>query len=283
MANRAKQPKFSGIPGDYQTFCEDFELFWESLGGTTGTDDRQKLHVFKNCLDETNAKVCASRMLSGSSEFSYQIFKNEMDQKYSLRMTDREARKNWESVNLKYEGRLSVNTWETFCVKFEEARRHVKNLAPWEGRELLLAQLPHEVRCKLLTEEEKKSKLRIRVTGLETLDNSRIFEFFKRAIGVNLQTVKTTPQGTEVQVYDISDLTRLLSHDNKALTTGESLKLTAVRFQMSEKEIMEWVTNYVRVDEVSRAYVKPGQEWKNNPRPHRPAVAWNIDQKAREV
>ncbi len=47
------------------------------------------------------------------------------------------------------------------------------------------------------------------------------------------------------------------SHDNKAMTTGESLKLTAVRFQMSEKEIMEWLTNYVRVDEVSRAYVKP--------------------------
>jgi hypothetical protein len=35
--------------------------------------------------------------------------------------------------------------------------------------------------------------------------------------------------------------------------------------------------------EVSRAYVKPGQEWKSNSRPHRPAVAWNIDEKAREV
>ncbi len=74
-------------------------------------------------------------------------------------MTDRESRKNWESVHLKYEGRLSVNAWETFCVKFKEARRHVKNLAPWEGRELLLAQLPHEVRCKLLTEEVKKKKI----------------------------------------------------------------------------------------------------------------------------
>ncbi len=80
-----------------------------------------------------------------------------------------------------------------------------------------------------------------------------------------------------MQVYDISDLMKLLSHDNKALTTGESLKLTAVRFQMSEKEIIEWVTNYVRVDELSRAYVKPGQEWKKIPRSHRPAVAWNID------
>ncbi len=85
-------------------------------------------------------------------------------------MTDREAKQNWESVNLKYKGGLSVNAWETFCVKFEAARRHVKNIAPWEWRELLLAQLPHEVRCKCLTEEDKKSKLIIRVTGLETLD-----------------------------------------------------------------------------------------------------------------
>ncbi len=58
---------------------------------------------------------------------------------------------------------------------------------------------------------------------------------------------------------------KLLSHDNITLTTGESLKLTTIRFQMSEKEIMEWVTYYVRVDEVSRAYVNPGQEWKSNP------------------
>ncbi len=86
-----------------------------------------------------------------------------------------------------------------------------------------------------------------------------------------------------MQVNDISDLMKLLLHDNKALTTGESLKLTAVKLKMSEKEIMEWLTNYVRVDEVSRAYVKPGQEWKSNPQLHRPAVAWNIDQKAREV
>jgi hypothetical protein len=69
IAKRAKQPKFSVILGDYQTFCEDLELFWESLGGTIGTDDRQRLHVFKNCLVESNAKICASRMLSGSRKF----------------------------------------------------------------------------------------------------------------------------------------------------------------------------------------------------------------------
>jgi hypothetical protein len=73
------------------------------------------------------------------------------------------------------------------------------------------------------------------VNGLETLDNNRVFVFFKRAIGENLQTAKLTPQGSEVQVYDFADVMKLLSHDNKTLTTGESLKLTTIRFQMSEK------------------------------------------------
>ncbi len=91
-----------------------------------------------------------------------------------------------------------------------ETMEEVKCLAPWEGRELLLAQLLHEVRCKLLTEEEKKSKLRIKVNGLETLYNNRVFEFFKRVIGVNLQTVKTMPQGTEVQVYDITEFKNII-------------------------------------------------------------------------
>jgi hypothetical protein len=44
MANRAKQPLFTGVPGDYQTFCENFELFWESLGG------RSLRTIDKNCM-----------------------------------------------------------------------------------------------------------------------------------------------------------------------------------------------------------------------------------------
>ncbi len=111
MANRAKQPVFTGIPGEYQTFCENFELFWESLGGTMIADDRQKFHVFKNCLDTTNAQICASRMLSTRSEndFSYSKFRAGLDRQYELRMTDREARKNWESIRLRFENRLTLN------------------------------------------------------------------------------------------------------------------------------------------------------------------------------
>ena len=137
-------------------------------GGAFSSDDRQKLHVFKNCLDSTNAQICASRMLPNSEEgdFSYTKFRGELDRKYELRMTDREARKNWESIRLKYENRLTLNPWEAFCVKFTEARRHVKNLGDWEGRELLLAQLPNDVRCKLITEEDKRSRLRVSIRGL---------------------------------------------------------------------------------------------------------------------
>ena len=111
MANRAKQPVFTGIPGDYQTFCENFELFWESLGGMMIADDRQKLHVFKNCLDTTNAQICASRMLStsGENDFSYSKFRAELDRKFELQLTDREARKNWESIRLRFENRLTLN------------------------------------------------------------------------------------------------------------------------------------------------------------------------------
>ena len=118
------------VSGDYQTFCENFELFWESLGGAFTADDRQKLHVFKNCLDTTNAQTCASRMLSSSGErdFSYQKIRGELDRKYELRMTDREARKNWESIRLRFDNRFILNHWEAFCVHFLEAQRHVRKL-----------------------------------------------------------------------------------------------------------------------------------------------------------
>ncbi len=74
MANRAKQPKFSSIPGDYQTFCEDFELLWESLGGTTGTDDRQKLHFFKKKLSRRNK--CQSLCITNIIGFERIVISN---------------------------------------------------------------------------------------------------------------------------------------------------------------------------------------------------------------
>ncbi len=49
---------------------------------------------------------------------------------------------------------------------------------------------------------------------------------------------------------------------------------------MSDKEIMEWVSNLVRLDEVSRAYQRD-KDWQ--PRIEKHSVAWKIDQKAREV
>ncbi len=62
-------------------------------------------------------------------------------------MTDREARKNWESIRLRFENRLTLNPWESFCVKFAEARQHVKNQGEWAGRELILQQLPNDFRA----------------------------------------------------------------------------------------------------------------------------------------
>ena len=195
-------------------------------------------------------------------------------------MTDQEARKIWESVSLKFENRLTVTPWEAFCVKFNDERRHVKNLASWEGRELLLAQLPNDIRCKLITEEEKRSRFRMKVGGLDPLSRENVFEFFKRVVGVNLSGVTMLAQGLEIQVRDETDMTRVMSFDRKALTTGRILETSSVRFQMSEREIMDWVTNYLRVEEMSRAYAKPG--WREN-RDARPAGPWKTDQKAREV
>jgi hypothetical protein len=63
MANRAKQPKFSGIPGDYQTFCEDFELFWESLGGKTVSTKQMPKFVHHECYRvRANFHIKSSKM-----------------------------------------------------------------------------------------------------------------------------------------------------------------------------------------------------------------------------
>jgi hypothetical protein len=72
--------------------------------------------------------------------------------------------------------------------------------------------------------------------------------------------VKVSKEGYEAQLTDEADRTLVLSVSGRRLTNGDTLEITPVRFQMSEKEIMEWASNLVRVDEVSRAYQRE-KDW----------------------
>ena len=178
MASRTQQPIHTGLPGDWKRFSDEFELFWESLGGVTAGTDRQKLMVFKECLCETDKKVCVLKMTTDPG-FSYTDFRREIDTKYLMRVSEEEGRKRWESTILKWEGRLSIPVWELFCAKFSEAQRQVKKIAPWEARNLILRQLPNEIRTKLLLEEERRGNRRLEISGLEGMETRDLWSFLK--------------------------------------------------------------------------------------------------------
>ena len=93
-----------------------------------------------------------------------------------------------------------MNPWEAFYVKFLEAQRHVRKLGEWEGRELLLEQLPQDLRFKLITEEDKRSRLRVSIRGLPRTELSVLEEFFKKHLGLTITRVKCTNKGYEAQV-----------------------------------------------------------------------------------
>ncbi len=80
-------------------------------------------------------------------------------------------------------------------MKFTEARRHVKNLGVWEGRELLMTQLPNDVRCKLITEEDKRSQLRVSIRGLPRMALGSVCDLFKGQLGLTVTRVKVSKEG----------------------------------------------------------------------------------------
>jgi hypothetical protein len=103
-------------------------------------------------------------------------------------------------------------------VKFTEARRHVKNLGDWEGRELLLAQLPNDVRCKLITEEDKRSRLRVSLRGLPRMALKSVCDFFKGQLGLTVTRVIVSKEGYEAQLTDEADRTLVLSVSGRRFT-----------------------------------------------------------------
>ncbi len=103
--------------------------------------------------------------------------------------------------------------------------------------------------------------------------------FFKRMTGLILSKDQETKIGFEAQVADESDMMQMMSYSGRRLTTVLTLEIQPVRLQMSDREIIEWVSNYIRVDEISRAFSR--EHWA--PKSDRQSVAWKVDKRAREV
>ncbi len=72
---------------------------------------------------------------------------------------------------------------------------------------------------------------------------------------------------------------QIMSYSVRRFTTGLTLEIQPVCLQMSDKEIIEWFSNYNRVDEISRAFSREHLAQKSD----RQSVAWKVDQRAREV
>jgi hypothetical protein len=144
-------------------------------------------------------------------------------------MTDQEARKNWDSIRLRFEHRLTLNPWESFCVKFAEALRHVKNQGEWEGRELILQQLQNDIRAKLILEVDKRSRQRVAISGLGKMHIGDFYDFFRRMTGLTLSKARESKTGFEAQVADESDMMQIMSYSGRRLTTGSTLEIQPVR------------------------------------------------------
>ena len=255
MASRTQQPIHTGLPGDWKRFSDEFELFWESLGGVTAGTDRQKLMVFKECLCETDKKVCVLKMTTDPG-FSYTDFRREIDTKYLMRVSEEEGRKRWESTILKWEGRLSIPVWELFCAKFSEAQRQVKKIAQWEARNLILRQLPNEIRTKLLLEEERRGNRRLEISGLEGMETREVVEFFERNAKTRIKSTKRGESQLEIMVHEKEDTVLILNLDGRQLNNGRVLKVLPITVQLSQTELVAWVTDLLRMDEKARIYQK---------------------------
>ena len=51
------KPVFSGNADDWDTFCDDWEEFWERSAGEREVPDSTKIRIFESCLDATNKRI----------------------------------------------------------------------------------------------------------------------------------------------------------------------------------------------------------------------------------
>ncbi len=82
------------------------------------------------------------------------------------------------------------------------------------------------------------------------------YDFFRQMTGLTLSKARESKTGFEAQVADESDMMQIMSYWGRRLTIGSTLEIRPVRLQISDKEIIEWVSNYIRVGEILRAYSK---------------------------
>ena len=88
------------------------------------------------------------------------------------------------------------------------------------------------------------------------METREVVEFFERNAKTRIKSTKRGESQLEIMVHEKEDTVLILNLDGRQLNNGRVLKVLPITVQLSQTELVAWVTDFLRMDEKAEVIKK---------------------------
>jgi hypothetical protein len=257
--------------------CTDFTRNWETWlqnisrlhQGTLS--EEVKLRLFESAADD-GVRYEIQRKRERGETVKYQDIYSWFTRKYGGD-TENEAVTDLKSLRLQYEGKLTNVEFIPFSQHFQLVYERQDTIPLAEAARLFLAQVPDNIRRRVLTEQARQTERqpRVRLAGMFGIRMEDVTQFVTQTLarkGCSTE-ISVVPKGEQyvVGVADKAAMDALLNCNGRTVETPQgtmSPRFTLVEAAMELKEISDVVERELRTQDKSSQIAKVSTIWQEN-------------------
>ena len=279
-------PRFNGR--NYTDFIRKWGPWLQDVAGLHGAlSDEVRLRLFESAADD-GVRFEIQRQRERGGVVKYQTIFSWFIQKYGGD-TESEAVADLKNLRLQYEGKLTNVEFIPFAQQFRLMYERQDTIPLEEAARILLAQVPDQMRQRVLNEQGRRTEgqPRVRLAGMSGISREEVIEFVTQTLirkgCVAEVTVTTKGEQFIVAVANKAAMEALLACNGRTAETPQGTvgpRITTMEATMNLEEIATFIEKDLRTQDRSSQIAKVSTVWQENAKvraverkPATPAVA----------
>jgi len=264
VLEKTRVKRFNGTAEDWNRFIREFgeylSMVYDSAGTGLPLSQPGVLLAFQDLLDAGSAAILKAERTKNPALDYYAA--REMIGAMFVKNARQTARKNWQSVRLRKEGREpTLKEWRVFKAEYEERRLQVDDWNDHEDHAHLMKELTPKLREKVTAEQDKRRRGQLHVSINCQVDDivRGIPAALEAQKGLPLPVVKADRRMVTVACQDHTHMEYVLQLDGGSFH-GVPVRVARADYVLTGNEIMDLVTKTLESREEARQWGSDDEE-----------------------
>jgi hypothetical protein len=239
-------PKFSGKAPDWTQFRVDWEIYITKLSAALRLDEDCKMEILERSMDSINQMDLQSRRMERGRTLKYSEELCRLEGKYG-RDQGLCLRKKWEEIKLEQQGRVTMQEWDEFQIRFRSLWKQIKDATPDEAKRLLMHKLPPFIFSWVVEEEDRRTNEtpKFSLTVPSRFTEVSVSASLRALLGFEPTKVSKIGEGKfEIILSNTKECEKLQTlHGKEIQGTGCSIHIHRLIFSFDVEEACAFVDN----------------------------------------